>query len=128
MKKVHCTLSTFRHASKRLNSERRNRRLGSRETGVSDTKARFAPTFHSRCPPDLKFQLKSAKSDIKGGGSLQGSPLASGASGAKQEMFEAVASVRLTRHYTRICSLGMLLCSRLPAHQILMLRRALYYI
>ena len=46
----------------------------------------------------------------------------------KQEMFVLVASVCLTRHYTRICSLGMLLCSRPPAHKILMLRRALYYI
>lgn len=54
--------------SKRLNSERRNKRLGSRETGVSDTKAPFPPTFHSRCPPDLKFQLKSAKSDMGGAG------------------------------------------------------------
>lgn len=57
--------------------------------------------------------------------SLQGSPLASG---AKQEMFAAVASVRLTRHYTRIVSLRMLLCFGPPAHKILRLRRALYYI
>lgn len=59
---------------------------------------------------------------------MQGSPFASGAAGAEQEMFVPVASVCLTRHYTRICSLGMLLCSRPPAHKILMLRRALYYI
>lgn len=52
--------------SKRLNSERRNKRLGSRDR--CDTKALFPPTFHSRCPPDLKFQLKSAKSDMGGWG------------------------------------------------------------
>lgn len=45
-------------------------------------------------------------------------------------MFVPVASVRLTRHYTRICCLGMLLGSGTAGtHKILMpLRRALYYI
>lgn len=46
----------------------------------------------------------------------------------KQEIFLLVASVCLTRHYTRIWSLGTLLCSRPQAQKILMLRRALYYI
>lgn len=47
-----------------------------------------------------RFKALIKKCQVRHGGGQQGSPLASGASGAKQEMFVPVASVCLTRHYT----------------------------
>lgn len=100
-------------------------RLKSQETGGRGTKAFIpVPQLH---PPQFKVSIK--KCLVRhGAGGLEGSPFGSGATGARQEMFAEVASVRLTRHYTRICSLGMLLRLGPPGCRILMLRRALYYI
>lgn len=117
-KKVHCTFSTLRFAPKPRNAPEKQRDRWKGHKGP-----------HSCAPSIPQFKVSIKKCLVRhGAGGLQGSPFGSGATGARQEMFAEVASVRLTRHYTRICSLGMLLRFGPPGCRILMLRRALYYI
>lgn len=79
-------------------------------------------------PSRFKALIKKVPSQTFKMGGFGGSPLASGASRSKQEMFVPVASVCLTRHYTRIWPLGMLQLKGPLANKILMLRQVLYYI
>lgn len=119
VKKVHCTFSTLGFAPKPRNAPEKQRDRWKGHKGLPIP-----------APPSIpQFKVSIKKCLVRhGAGGLQGSPFGSGATGARQEMFAEVASVRLTRHYTRICSLGMLLRLGPPGCRILMLRRALYYI
>lgn len=124
VKKVHCTFSALRLAPKPRNAPEKQRDRWKQHKGLQS-----CPPPHTPHPTPNRFKDSIKKCLVRHRvGVYRALPLALEPPGPRQEMFAAVASVRLTRHDTRICSLGMLLRFRRPGCRTLMLRRALYYI
>ena len=122
VEKVHCTFSTLRLAPKPRNApEKQGDRWKQHKAPPPPPPPPPTPHTHTHTHTRFKDSIKKCLVRQRVG-VLQGSPFGSGAIGARQEMFAAVASVRLTRHDTRICFLGMLLSFRPPGSRILMLR------
>lgn len=120
VRKVHCTFFLPlqpQHSDAQQKTQNSRRRMKSREAGVGATKGSTTSLSASSRPSDLEFSIKKCQPRLRRGwifGGREGQGVPPLSLEPSRKCFAVVASVHLTRHYRWICSLGMLLRSRLP--------------